>query len=236
VPGTLEGPFAPPLPQTHWQLVHGAPPSTYQDGCVRRKQEAAANRPSSRSHCSGSLVSSGRRGTETLDAGSRRHGGCLFGPRVRFEPVAAITSCKNYRWSCDAQVRRCDLRVVEVSGGDPGNRNDPIHYRGPPIEALCRQHGRGAGPGKAQGLAHPARSSPTRSLPFADSGGSGIPTACGSSCEKNCGTALEAVVTSASQNHRGVTSADLEELSAASKHQGVTRSAITSPGQMGSQS
>jgi len=122
---------------------------------------------------------------------------------------------KNYRWSCNAQVlvRRRNLRVVEVSGGGPGNRNDPIHYRGSPIEALCRQHGRVPADGGYRGthellapvfqrnrilrdedwrrhrkrrarVEHaPARRndwrilpSPTRSLPLADSGGSGIPS------------------------------------------------------------
>jgi len=51
---------------------------------------------------------------------------------------------KNYRWSCNAQVliRRRDLRIVATTAGGPGNRNDPVHYRGSRIEALCTQHGR----------------------------------------------------------------------------------------------
>ena len=61
---------------------------------------------------------------------------------------------KNYRWSCNAQVliRRHDLRVIEVSGGGPGNRNDPIHYRDSPVEALCRSHGRVLADGGYRGI------------------------------------------------------------------------------------
>src|ERR1044071_10411994 len=46
--------------------------------------------------------------------------------------------------SCNAQVliRRRDLRIVATTAGSPGNRNDPVHYRGSNIEALCQQHGR----------------------------------------------------------------------------------------------
>jgi hypothetical protein len=51
---------------------------------------------------------------------------------------------KNYRWSCNAQVlaRRRDLRIVATTAGGPGNRNDPVHYRGSPIQTLCQYHGR----------------------------------------------------------------------------------------------
>jgi hypothetical protein len=51
---------------------------------------------------------------------------------------------KSYRWSCNAQVliRRRDLRIVATAAGGPGNRNDPVHYRGSRIDALCTQHGR----------------------------------------------------------------------------------------------
>lgn len=39
---------------------------------------------------------------------------------------------KNYRWSCNAQIliRRRYLRIVATTAGGPGNRNDPVHYRG----------------------------------------------------------------------------------------------------------
>ena len=51
---------------------------------------------------------------------------------------------KNYRYSCNAQVliRRRDLRVVAITAGGPGNRNDAVHYRGSTIETRCKQHGR----------------------------------------------------------------------------------------------
>jgi hypothetical protein len=61
---------------------------------------------------------------------------------------------KNYRWSCNAQVlvRRRDLRVVAIEVGGPGNRNDPIHYRGSRIEQLCRAHRRVLADGGYRGI------------------------------------------------------------------------------------
>jgi len=61
---------------------------------------------------------------------------------------------KNYRWSCNAQVliRRCDLRIVTTVAGGPGNRNDPVHYRGSIIEMLCQQHGRVLADGGYRGI------------------------------------------------------------------------------------
>jgi len=61
---------------------------------------------------------------------------------------------KNYRWSCNAQIliRRCDLRIVATVAGGPGNRNDPVHYRGSTIETLCRQHGRVLADGGYRGI------------------------------------------------------------------------------------
>lgn len=46
----------------------------------------------------------------------------------------------NYRWSCNAQVlvHRRDLHIIASSAGDPGNRNDPIQYRGSAVEQLCK--------------------------------------------------------------------------------------------------
>ena len=51
---------------------------------------------------------------------------------------------KNYRYSCNTQilVRGRDLLVIATTAGGPGNRNDPIHYRGSMIETLCKAHGR----------------------------------------------------------------------------------------------
>jgi transposase len=62
---------------------------------------------------------------------------------------------KNYRWSCNAQVliRRRDLRIVDVVAGGPGNRNDPIHYRGSTVEQHCRLHKRVLADGGYRGIA-----------------------------------------------------------------------------------
>jgi hypothetical protein len=61
---------------------------------------------------------------------------------------------KDYRWSCNAQVliRRTDLHVIAISGCGPGNRNDPIHYRGTEIEHLCQWHGRVLADGGYRGV------------------------------------------------------------------------------------
>jgi hypothetical protein len=61
---------------------------------------------------------------------------------------------KNYRWSCNAQVliRRRDLRIVATAASGPGNRNDPVHYRGSNIETLCKQHGRVLADGAYRGV------------------------------------------------------------------------------------
>lgn len=62
---------------------------------------------------------------------------------------------KNYRYSCNVQVlARCrDRRVLAVAGGGPGNRNDPVHYRGSTIEVLCRDHGSVLADGGYRGIA-----------------------------------------------------------------------------------
>jgi hypothetical protein len=64
------------------------------------------------------------------------------------------TKAKNYRYSCNAQilVRRSDLHVIAVVAGGPGNRNDPIHYRGSEIERLCKQHRRVLADGGYRGV------------------------------------------------------------------------------------
>ncbi|HTS31408.1 MAG TPA: transposase, partial [Bryobacteraceae bacterium] len=84
----------------------------------------------------------------------RRWSWIVDGTLVPTRDHMAAARSKNYRWSCNAQVlvRRRDLRVVEVSGGGPGNRNDTIHYRGSPIEALCRQHARVLADGGYRGI------------------------------------------------------------------------------------
>src|SRR4051812_6336170 len=79
----------------------------------------------------------------TIDA-DRRWSWVIDGTLVPTRDHRAAAKSKNYRWSCNAQVlvRRRDLRVVAISGGGPGNRNDRIHYRGSQIETLCRLHRR----------------------------------------------------------------------------------------------
>jgi hypothetical protein len=61
---------------------------------------------------------------------------------------------KNYRWSCNAQIliRRADLCVLAAEARGPGNRNDPVHYRGSQIEQLCRHHGRVLADGGYRGI------------------------------------------------------------------------------------
>ena len=61
---------------------------------------------------------------------------------------------KNYRWSCNAQIliRRRDLAVIAAFAGGPGNRNDPIHYRGSGIELLCKAHRRVLADGGYRGV------------------------------------------------------------------------------------
>lgn len=74
----------------------------------------------------------------------RRWSWAVDGTLIPTRDHAAAAKSKNYRWSCNAQVlvRRADLRVVAIAGGGPGNRNDVVHYRGSPVEALCRYHHR----------------------------------------------------------------------------------------------
>jgi DDE superfamily endonuclease len=71
---------------------------------------------------------------------------------TRDHTVAARS--KNYRWSCNTQVlvRRRDLRVIAISGGGPGNRNDTVHYRMSRIQALCRNHRRVLADGGYRGI------------------------------------------------------------------------------------
>lgn len=61
---------------------------------------------------------------------------------------------KNYRWSCNAQIliRRRDLAIIATAAGGPGNRNDPVHYRGTIIETLSKQHGRVLADGGYRGI------------------------------------------------------------------------------------
>lgn len=49
-------------------------------------------------------------------------------------------------------MRRRDLSVIATRAGGPGNRNDPVHYRGSPIEVLCKSHGRVLADGGYRGI------------------------------------------------------------------------------------
>lgn len=84
----------------------------------------------------------------------RRWSWTVDGTLVPTRDHSTAVKSKNYRWSCNAQVlsRRTDLLVTAVNGGGPGNRNDPVHYRGSPIEELCRTHGRVLADGGYRGV------------------------------------------------------------------------------------
>jgi len=84
----------------------------------------------------------------------RRWSWVLDGTLIPTRDHAAAARSKNDRYSCNAQVliRRRDRRVVAVSAGGPGNRNDPVHYRGGRLEALCREHGRVLADGGYRGI------------------------------------------------------------------------------------
>jgi hypothetical protein len=74
----------------------------------------------------------------------RRWSWILDGTLIPTRDHEAAGKSKNYRWSCNARVlvRRRDLRIVAIAGGGPGNRIDPVHYRGSTIQKLCRYHRR----------------------------------------------------------------------------------------------
>lgn len=85
----------------------------------------------------------------------RRHSWVVDGTLVPTRDHAVAAKSKNYRWSCNVQIlaRRADLYVIAIAGGGPGNRNDPVHYRGSEIERLCRSHGRVLADGGYRGVA-----------------------------------------------------------------------------------
>jgi hypothetical protein len=84
----------------------------------------------------------------------RRESWVVDGTLIPTRDHATAARSKNYRWSCNAQilVRRRDLRIIATHTGGPGNRTDPIHYRGSPIETLCRAHGRVLADGGYRGI------------------------------------------------------------------------------------
>lgn len=89
----------------------------------------------------------------TVDT-DRRWSWTVDGTLVPTRDHTTAGKSKNYRWSCNAQVlsRRADLLVISINGGGPGNRNDPTHYRGSPVEQQCRQHGRVLADGGYRGV------------------------------------------------------------------------------------
>ena len=84
----------------------------------------------------------------------RRRSWIVDGTLVPTRDHRYAAKSKNYRYSCNAQilVRRGDLHVVAAVAGGPGNRNDPVHYRGSEIERLCKQHGRVLADGGYRGV------------------------------------------------------------------------------------
>ena len=84
----------------------------------------------------------------------RRHTWIVDGTLIPTRDHRVARRSKNYRYSCNVQVlaRHCDRRVIAVAGGGPGNRNDPVHYRGSAIEALCLEHGRVLADGGYRGI------------------------------------------------------------------------------------
>lgn len=84
----------------------------------------------------------------------RRESWVVDGTLIPTRDHARAARSKNYRWSWNAQVlvRRRDLRVVAIDAGGPGNRNDPVHYRGSCIETHCLEHGRVLADGGYRGI------------------------------------------------------------------------------------
>lgn len=93
-------------------------------------------------------------GCRATTAPDRRFSWVLDGTLIPTRDHAFAAKSKNYRWSCNAQllIRRRDLWVVASVARGPGNRNDPIHYRGSALEALCRLHGRVLADGGYRGI------------------------------------------------------------------------------------
>jgi hypothetical protein len=93
--------------------------------------------------------------TTPAPAIDRRQSWLLDGTLIPTRDHRVATRSKNYRYSCNVQVlaRHHDRRVLAIAGGGPGNRNDPVHYRGSMIEAMCRAHGRVLADGGYRGVA-----------------------------------------------------------------------------------
>jgi hypothetical protein len=84
----------------------------------------------------------------------RRETWIVDGTLIPTRDHARAARSKNYRWSCNAQVlvRWRDRRVIATSAGGPGNRNDPIRFRGSDVETLCLEHRRVLADGGYRGV------------------------------------------------------------------------------------
>ena len=84
----------------------------------------------------------------------RRWSWIVDGTLIPTRDHTCAAKSKNYRWSCNAQVlvRQRDLHVIATTAGGPGNRNDPMHYRGSHVEALCKAHRRVLADGGYRGV------------------------------------------------------------------------------------
>lgn len=89
-----------------------------------------------------------------LSCRDRRWSWIVDGTLIPTRDHSHAAKSKNYRYSCNAQilVRGRDLKVVAITAGGPGNRNDPVHYRGSRVELLCRSHGRVLADGGYRGV------------------------------------------------------------------------------------
>ena len=84
----------------------------------------------------------------------RRESWVVDGTPIPTRDHGCAVKWKNYRWSCNAQIliRRRDPWIIATTAGGPGNRNDPLHYRGSDIERLFRRHGRVLADGGYRGV------------------------------------------------------------------------------------
>jgi hypothetical protein len=89
-----------------------------------------------------------------LSCHDRRWSWIVDGTLIPTRDHSHAAKSKNYRYSYNAQIliRGRDLKVVAITAGGPGNRNDPVHYRGSNVETLCRSHGRVLADGGYRGV------------------------------------------------------------------------------------
>jgi len=84
----------------------------------------------------------------------RRESWVVDGTLIPTRHYRRAARSKNDRWSCNTQVaiRRRDLRIVAITAGGTGNRNDAVHDGGSNIETLCKQHGSTLADGAYRGV------------------------------------------------------------------------------------